>query len=138
MLLTEIEQKVIHKRICGGLSFGQLSEDEKLLAADKIVAQCISICGCKPHQSEKISEVLSEELAIFIDGFGYHSLNLDEIVLALRFNTSNLKNPSGIEIEPIIFTGYYANVNYISKVLHNYKVIRDLIDRKFQNKLDGY
>lgn len=134
-----IEKKIIHKRIYGGLSFCQLSKDEKLLAADEIIIQCVSICGCQLHQSEKLSETLTESLSHFINDFGYENLTIAEIILALQINNApDLKFPSGLEIEHIPFIGYYANVSYIAKVLHNYTTIRNLLDRKFQNQIDGY
>lgn len=106
---------------------------------DQILAQCVSLFGCRLPSSEKLSEILTDELATFINEFGYERLNVDEIVLAMRLNVlSDIKMPSGIEIEQVSFTGHYVNVAFIAKILQNYCVIRNMVDRKFQNQIDGY
>lgn len=121
------------------MSFSQLTKDEQLLASDQIIAQCVAVYGCQLPQSEKVSETLTKELANYILGFGYENLTVGEIVLAIRFNVLfDSRLPSGLEIEIVPFTMPYANVSFVAKVLHNYMVIRNYLDRKFQNQIDGY
>jgi len=82
---------------------------------------------------------MASELEIIIENFGYSELTEEELLLALRLNCiTGVKYPSGLEIEKIPFTGATFNVFFISNVLENYMKIRTILDRKFQNKIDGH
>jgi len=136
--LTEIENKILDYRT-SGLSFCQLEETDLRVATDKIIIRYSSMCGCPLPQTEYFAEVLSDEISIFINDFGYRNLTLDEILFAIRINAgTDMKLPPGIELQHIEFTGVCVNVNFISKVLRNYMAIRNMLDRRIQNKLDGY
>lgn len=132
-----IEKKIIDCR-CKGLSFCQLAKDELVYAIDQIMLRGAAISGCALPQTEFFAGFISSELSIFINKFGYGELTLEEILLAMRLNSKGLWYPSGLEIDPIQFTGVCFNVNYIAKVLANYMIMRNQLDRVFQNQIDGY
>lgn len=115
--------------------------DEKALrvATDQIILRCSAIVGCEMPFTEMFANILSEQIISFIIGFGYNNLTLSEIILAIETNiASSLKMPAGIEVEEITFSGRCVNVTFLSKVLKNYISIRNLLDRKLQNVVDGY
>ena len=136
--LTKAEQKIVESRMVG-LSFGQLDEDDSKLAVDQIMLRVAAICGCALPNTEFFAKFIAEEITNFILEFGYADLTLEEILLAFRFNArAGLKYPNGEQIETVFFTGNCVNVDYIAKVLANYMSIRVILDRKLQNKIDGY
>jgi len=121
------------------LSFCELTEEGERAAIDQIMIRGAAICGCALPQTEFFAGYIAAELSIFINEFGYGELTLDEILLSLRLNSKGgVKYPSGSEVETVAFTGQCINVDYISKVLANYKALRGYLDRKFENEIDGY
>jgi hypothetical protein len=136
--LTKPEQKIIESRFVG-YSFSQLDEDDGKLAVDQIMLRVAAICGCALPNTEFFAKFIAEEITKFILDFGYSDLTLEEILLAFRFNArGGLKYPNGATIDPVFFTGCCVNVDYIAKVLANYMALRTQLDRKLQNKIDGY
>lgn len=122
-----------------GLSFCQLEPNDVRVATDKILLKGAAICGCKLPQTEGFAEVISDEITIFILEHGYSQLTEEEIFLSLRINArGELKFPSGVEVEQVQFSGNSMNIDYLSKVLSNYMKLRNILDRKFQNHIDGY
>jgi len=98
-----------------------------------------AVSGCVVPGTEFFAEIIAEELTAFILEFGYKDLTYDEIILALRINSKGgYKYPTGVDLEPVVFFGNCFNVDYFSKILSNYMVIRTLLDRKLQNVIDGY
>lgn len=115
--------------------------DEKGIrcAIDQIMFRGAAISGCALPQTEFFAEFIAEEVVVFINEFGYSEYTFDEIILSMRLNSmGGLKRSSGEEIQQIDFFGSCFNVNYISKVLANYALVRNQLDRKLQNQLDGY
>lgn len=136
--LTEIEHLIIDKRISGA-AFYELNELELRVATDKIIFVCSAVTGCELPATDIFAEALSGEIIKTINECGYGDLSLEEIFLSLRINQkNNLRTPSGIDIEEIQFSGRCVNTTFLSRVLSNYMVIRNMLDRKFQNKIDGY
>jgi hypothetical protein len=136
--LTPLELKIINART-KGYSFCQLDENNKKLAVDQIMLRVAAICGCPLPNTEFFAKFIAEEITIFILDFGYQEFTLEEILSAFRFNaTGGLKYATGVEIDQVYFTGSCVNVDYIAKVLSNYLIIRKILDRKLQNKIDGY
>lgn len=116
-----------------------MSEDELTWAIDQLMIRSVALYGCSLPQSEFLGQFISEETRKFILEFGYPELTLEEILLALMINTkSDVKYPSGLELDQVVFSGVYFNVNFLSKVLYNYSSLRNLLDRKIQNHIDGY
>lgn len=98
-----------------------------------------AICGCALPTTEGFAEIISNELETHIKAFGYESLTLSEIILAMHLNASgDVQYPSGEVAERIEFTGNCFNVVYMAKILSVYKFLRNHLDRKFQNQIDGY
>lgn len=116
-----------------------MSEDELVWATDQIMIRSVALYGCSLPQSDFLAQFISEETRKFILEFGYPELTLEEILLALMINTkSDIKYPSGNELQPVSFSGVYFNVNFLSKVLDNYSSLRTVLERKIQNHIDGY
>lgn len=136
--LLEVENLIIKSRL-EGLSFCQLEGNDLRVATDKIIFVTGAIVGCPLPQTEGFAEIISNEIVIFINQYGYEELTLDEILTALRLNAKGgLRFPTGIEVDHVSFTGNCFNIVYLSKVLSNYKSFRDILDRKLQNFIDGY
>lgn len=132
------EEKVIEARLTG-LSFCQIEESKLRWHIDQIMLRGAAISGCIVPGTEFFAEIIGEELSEFILNFGYKDLTYAEILLALRINSKGgYKYPTGIELEPVVFFGNCFNVDYFSKVLSNYMAIRNMLDRKLQNVIDGY
>lgn len=138
MNLTKTEKKIIDARLVGS-SFSQLGEKEIKTTVDQIMLRVAAICGCALPNTEFFAKFISEEISKFILDFGYSNLTLEETLLAFRLNSyGGLKNTTGETITAVSFTGNSVNVDYIAKVLLNYMAIRNFLDRKLQNKIDGY
>lgn len=136
--LSEVEKKIIEKRLIG-LSFNQLGEVDVRVATDKILLKSSAITGCKLPQTEGFAEIIAEEITSFILDFGYEELTLEEVLMAFKINSkTDLKFPSGVDVQSVVFTGQCMNIDYMSKVLYNYMQFRNILDRKFQNHLDGH
>lgn len=98
-----------------------------------------AISGCAVPGTEFFAEIIADELTELILNFGYGDLTYDELLLALRINAKGgYKHPSGVELEHIAFFGNCFSIDYYSKVLSNYMMIRTYVDRKLKNFIDGY
>lgn len=136
--VSPIEEKIIDAR-CSGMSFSEMSDIECRCAIDQIMFRGAAISGCTLPQTEFFAEFIAEEIFVFLQEFGFSEYTYEEVILALRLNSKgDLRRSSGVEIEQVTFFGACFNVNYISKVLTNYSIIRLQLDRKFENQLDGY
>lgn len=136
--MTEIENQIIECRLAG-LSFCQLDQKAIRVITDKIILNAAAITGCPTPETEFFAEILSEQISIYLEQFGFGELTYEEIILAFRLNTKGgLRHPSGLEIERIEFFGSCFNVDYLSRVLSNYMTLRNYLDRKFENFIDGY
>jgi hypothetical protein len=108
------------------------------LDIDQILLRGAAISGCALPSTEFFAEIIGEELEIFIKDFGYSELTTEEILLAMRLNSRGDFKYPGETIEKVIFFGNCFNVEYFSKILYNYMVLRNILDRKIQNTIDGY
>lgn len=98
-----------------------------------------AIYGCRLPTTEGFAEVISDQLSIFINEFGYGNLTLSEIILAMHLNAASaIRYPSGDYQERVEFSGNCFNVVFIAKILEVYRTLRNGLDRKFQNQIDGY
>lgn len=136
MQLNEIELKIVEARL-NGESFCEMNTANSRAAVDQIMIRGCAICGGQLPQTEFFASFIADEIIAFLLEHGCKGLTLAEILLALRLNEKQ-KFPPGIDIEQITFTGTCFNVSYFAKVIFNYKVIRDLLDRKFQNLIEGH
>jgi len=136
--LTKVELLIIECRKKGA-SFVEMTDKDRRVALDKIIVKTAAISGCPLPNTDFFADIVCEEMYEFMLEFGYEELTLAEISFALRMNMKvGLKYPNGIEIETIPFSGHCFNVTYISKILSNYMQLRNLLDRKLQNYIDGY
>jgi hypothetical protein len=136
--LTEVEVKILKARN-SGLSFCEIDDELIRATLDQIMLRGAAIYGCSLPQTEFFAGYIASELEIMIRSFGYAELTEEEILLGLRLNCcSGIKFPSGVEVQKIIFTGNTFNVFFISNVLEVYMRLRNILDRKFENMIDGH
>ena len=137
MPLNEVENKIIAARL-DSVSFCQIEQSKIRWHIDQIMLKGAAISGCPLPNTEFFADVISDEIKAFILDFGYEELTYAEIILAMRLNSKGgLKYPSGLELETVVFFGNCFNVDYFAKVISNYMTIRNILDRKLQNFIDG-
>ncbi len=124
------EEKLIAEARGNGPSFEDLPVSAREVLVDEIMLRIASICGCSLPNTEFFAKYIADEISIFILKFGYGNLAGEEIFLAFRINC--------VRLEPVHFTGNCVNVDHISKVLAYYFDLRNLLDKKIKNKIDGY
>lgn len=135
---TKQDQQIVEAR-SKGLSFCELSELETRVAIDQIMFRGAAVCGCLLPQTEFFAKIIAEEIASFLLRFGYEELTEAEILLAMHLNAmGKIRNPAGEDFEQVQFSGVSINVVYLGKILKNYKALRDSLDLKIKNQLDGY
>lgn len=138
IFFSHIEKLIIQKRLCG-LSFCQLSEDFAKTEIDRLIIKASTITGCKLPATDFFANALTEEIKNFFEEFNYSKLTMEEIIFSIRVNANGgLKFSSGNDIEQVMFTGHYFNIDYLSKVLYNYRLVRNALDRKLENFLSGH
>lgn len=98
-----------------------------------------AIYGCDLPNTEGFAQVISEELTIFLSEFGYSELTVSEMILALHLNACGaMKFPTGECADRVEFSGVCFNIVFMAKILSLYRSLRNQLDRKFQNQIDGY
>ena len=50
----------------------------------------------------------------------------------------NIKNPAGQDLEQVQFSGNCINVVYLAKIFNNYRVLRNNLDARLRNLIDGH
>lgn len=113
--------------------------EEKILFGDEILLIASSVYGVNPPASPAFSKIVSNEIhQMFANGILSH-LGYSEVILAIRLNgRGDIQLPSNLDLEKIKFSGSFISVDFISKILNNYLLVRNFIDRKLQNFIDGY
>jgi hypothetical protein len=135
---SDVDKKIISARLTGD-AFGDLDESILNSVYADLLVKIACITGAELPVSESMSKYLVGELDAFLIEFNYAELTEEEILLAFRFNCGNyLRNAGGDYVDNIPLFGKYLSVDYISKVLYNYSVVRFQLDRKLQNFIDGY
>lgn len=135
---TTQEMKIVAARSKGG-SFCELNGLEARVTIDQVMFRGAAISGCALPQTEIFAKFIAEEITVFILEFGYGELTEAEILLAMRINASGkIKNPAGEDFDQVVFLGNSINVVYLARILQNYKCLRDNLDRRIINQLDGY
>ena len=134
--INNLERRVFDARLKGA-SFSEIENPKWNI--DQIIIRGAAICGCAVPATEFFADIISEEITRFILDFGYGQLTYEEILLAMRMNAKgDYHYIIGLEIEPVTFFGTSFNVEYFGKLLRNYKVVRNQLDRKLMNHIDGY
>jgi hypothetical protein len=119
--------------------FVELSEPDQRVALDDIMLRGAANTGCNLPNTDFFANIIGDEIAIHVSEFSDADFTAGEILLALRINAAReIKFPSGLTLEQVPFFGNCFNVEFLAKVLANYKVLRVYIDRKLQNHIDGY
>jgi len=97
------------------------------------------ISGANLPSNDFTVELLENELSKALNDFKFTNLSINEILLAFRLNciTGTYVNLD-VEVEYVPLLGSCLNVDYILRVLFNYRKHRHSFERKIQNKLDGY
>lgn len=136
--LGNIENLVIDARLTG-MSFSEMEDREIRVATDQIILRCSAIVGCDLPFTDMFANVLSEQIISFITKFGYLNYTVKEVLLSMEINLLHpMPGYLAVEIDEVYFSGRGVNVTFISKVLKNYRLIRNQLDRKLQNHIDGY
>jgi hypothetical protein len=129
---------VIDARV-SGKTFCQMTDEELTIATNQIILRCSAEVGCDLPFTETFSNILSEQIILFIKNCEYENYTLREILLSSQINMMYpLPSYLAVEIFEVTFSGRCINVSFISKILNNYKTIRNQLDRKLQNSIDGY
>ena len=135
---TKQEEQIVQAR-CEGLSFCELDGLNERVAIDQIMFRGAAISGCALPMTETFATFIAEEITAFILNFGYGELTLEEFLLAMRLNAyGKIRNPAGEDFDQVNFSGNSINVVYLGKILKNYMALRNNLDRKITNQLDGY
>lgn len=137
--LNEIEKKIVDERVYDNEGIFKMELSTTKTALFKIVVGISHISGGELPKTEALLDMFIDELHTFILEYGYDAYAIQEILLAFRFNiNTKLRQPSGITIDRVELKTQNLSIEYISDVLRCYSVLRDSIDRKFQNHVDGY
>lgn len=136
--LSIVEKKIINARL-SGLSFSEQEKKDLQLSTDQIILRCSAIYGCEMPYTDIFANILSEQIISFVNGFLYEELTLAEIILAMEINLpQTFLISNAVELDEVAFSGRCVNVSFLSRVLKNYKALRNSLDRKIQNHIDGY
>lgn len=121
------------------ISFCEMTADERQLAWDNILFNGTAFTGCLVPTSDILASRISNQISNYIFSFGYKDYTPEEVNLALQLNAhNNFDELSMLDLKVVEFSGSHFNLTYLASVLGNYKKIRDFLDRKLQNFLDGY
>ncbi len=135
---TWVENKIIKARLVGK-SFSQMADNEIKSCVDQMILNCSAIVGCGLPQTDYFADIITDAVKTHIIDYGYDTLTNAEIMLAMNLNEKRgIRLVSGLDLEPVVFTGNHFNVSYLSKVVQNYLIIRGQLDRKLQNLIDGF
>lgn len=136
--LVKVEHDILNERRVG-ISICQKVGVSLKVDVDQLILIGAAIFGCAIPTTEYFADIIGKELILFIYESEIESLTFDEMLLAMRFNTkSNFNPPKGLDIELVSFTGAYFNISFFSKIIFNYLQVRNQLDRKIQNQIDGY
>lgn len=104
---------------------------------DNLLNSVVVITGSDLHPTLQAEFKL--EFLNFISKFGYSNLSPDEIKLAFQLNCiEDIKLQSGAYKPTYANSSSFLNLDFISKVLASYFVLRGILDQKIQNAANGY
>jgi hypothetical protein len=136
--LSKNEKKIIEAR-CESSPMSEIDIDVLKLQLDQIMLRGAAISGCCLPNTDFFAEIISDEVKHLLLDFEYSDFTYDEVILAMRLNSvGGMRYPSGDFMEQVNFHGNCFNGDYIAKILANYQILRNNLDRKFQNQIDGY
>jgi hypothetical protein len=121
------------------LSFCELSELDQRITIDQIMFRGAASSGCALPQTEMFATFIAEEISKMLLNFGYEEYTLEELLLAIMFNSmGSIKNPAGQDLDQVQFSGSCINVVYLAKVFNNYRTLRNNLDARLRNLIDGH
>jgi hypothetical protein len=136
--LTEVEHLIAKARVVAD-PIAEQTETSQRAAIDQIMLRGAALTGCPLPSTEFFADIISQEIGVFLADFGYNMLTLEEVLLAMRLNCrTDLRFPSGTDVQQVPFVGNCFNVDFLSKVLANYSAMRTIFERKLENHIDGF
>lgn len=137
--LMPIDLEIIKARCAIDFSIEELTLTDRENIADEIMISCSATFGCQLPASKEISDSVSKGIRKLFEREGYKDLSEEEIHLAMSFNfDQNVAFPDALEIQQVKNSGQFVNVEFVSKIVYNYMLIRKFLDRKLQNFIDGF
>lgn len=137
--LVPIQKKIIESRCKSLPRIEDLSKDNLEYFGDKLLFKLSALFGFSIPHMDVQARSISRELIDFIFDFGYSHYNEDEVELALKLNLkTGLYIPEPVEIETATSNRSLPNVDFFSKVLFNYAALRNSLDKRIQNVIDGH
>lgn len=137
-LKLTIEQKMVREARTNGKSFWEIPEDKHRHITDSIILAMAAITGAKMPNTELLAKYISDEMIRFIYDFGYEEYTAEEFISAMRINMlPTIKNAGGANLI-IKKLPKRVCVSFLADVMQNYRLIRTMIDRMVENKVNGY
>lgn len=122
-----------------GKSIFEVEEELLRSEVDEVLLRGAAMYGCKLPISDFFANFLYEEVISFVMNFGYAELTFEEIVLAMRLNmVLNFRKINNLDLKNIKFEGETFNVAFLSQVLSLYSEIRENLNKRIKNQIDGY
>ena len=115
----------------------EFGNDDFVDTINDLVMRIHVISGSNLPSTDFLVELLESELSKALNDFKFTNLSINEILLAFRLNCV-ADCYVEVEVDYVPLIGGCLNVDYILRVLYNYRKHRHSFERKIQNKLDGY
>lgn len=122
-----------------GIPVCDMDEKQLRTTADQIILKCSAYTGAELPATDFFADTLSEAIISFVLNMGYGDLNENEIIFSMEMNLTHVHRlPGGMQLQQFEFSGRCVNLTFIANVLSNYMAVRNHIERRFQNLIDGY
>lgn len=132
------EQKILRARQ-DGFSISQLEVEELTEKLGNALINISVITGHSLPQNKLHTDLLVDELTVYLFEYGYENLTIAEIIEAFRLNCScNFRYADGDYAQQTAIFGEHISVDYVSKVLNTYFTFRKILDSNLKNIIDGY
>lgn len=148
MLLNDLEvenlslnssDKLIYNARVDSLGLFEFDNNDYVDTVNDLVMRISVISGANLPSNDFLVELLENELSKALIDFKFTNLSINEVLLAFRLNcVANNNINLDVEVDYVPLFGNCLSVDYILKVLYNYRKYRYSFERKIQNKLDGY
>ena len=136
--VSKVDSLVLEARVDGNLSFSQLGDNMQKSVIRQLILRASAISGLPVSGSQFILDALEDQLCKYLLKFNFENLNESEMELAFQMNQlNNVYVGNLIEIDKVEPFGSFVSVAYMAKVLGNYRILRNAIDRKLKNFIDG-
>lgn len=116
-----------------------MNDEEIKSCVDRMILNCSAIVGCGLPQTDFFADILTKQVSVHLVEYGYEALTYEEVMFAMNINEKrNVRLPSGLDLDYIDFKGNHFNVSFLSKIIQNYTMLRNNLDRRLQNHIDGF